>query len=300
MATALDLPPTAAPSLRTPLLIGVLCLIWGSTWVVIQGGLDSLPPFGSAAARFTLAAACMTVLGFFLARREGGERPTLRLSLALGGLNFGTSYAIVYWSETRLPSGLVSVLWGVFPLLQAAAGHVALPGERLSRTQAAGFVLGFAGLCTLFATDLAALGPGAPAAGAVLLLSPVVSAAGTTYVKKHGARTSSVLLNRNGMWIGAALLWVATLATERHAPVHLDTAAVLSVLYLAVVGTVVSFGIYFWLLRHTRANQLAVIPYVTPALALSLGVALRGEAVTAFTVAGFALILSGLLLARRR
>src|SRR5690606_25893154 len=159
---------------------------------------------------------------------------------------------IVYWSETRLPSGLVSVLWGVYPLLQAAAGHVALPGERLTRSQALGFVLGFAGLNTLFLADLDALGPGAPAAGPVLLFSPVVTAAGTTYVKRHGARTSSVLLNRNGMWIGAGLLWIAALATERDAPLEVDAAAVLSVLYLAVVGTVVSFGIYFWLLRHTR------------------------------------------------
>jgi drug/metabolite transporter (DMT)-like permease len=292
----------ASSSRPSPLAVflwtALLCVIWGSTWIVIRTGLADLPTFGSAAARFTLAAAAMTVLGVVLAGREGGERPTWRLSLALGTLNFAASYGIVYWSETRLPSGLVSVLWAVFPMLQAVAGHLFLAGERLAPTQVAGFGLGFLGVVGLFATDLRGLGAGAVPAGLVLLLSPFVSAFGTTLVKKHGARTSSVLLNRNAMWIGAGLLWLFTGLFERR-PFHWTGSAIFSLAYLSLFGTVVAFGLYFWLLRHVPANRMSVIAYVTPGVALVLGVLVADEPIGPGTLAGLAAILAGVFLVHR-
>ena len=281
------------------LLAALLCLIWGSTWVVIEGGLEDLPPFGSAALRFALAALGMSALAHLFAEREGGGPPTLGLTLVLGTLNFGVSYGIVYWSETKLPSGLVSVLWAVYPMLQAISGHFALPSERLGLAQLSGFVVGFLGVASLFLTDLRAIGPEAVASGAVLLVSPLVSAIGTTYVKKHAAGTSSLRMNRNAMWLGAAWLAAVAFATERDESMTFTRGAVFSVLYLSLCGTVVAFGLYFWLLRHVPANRLSVISYVTPAIALVLGVWLRDEPVTEFTLAGLALILLGVLLVHR-
>jgi len=292
--------PSSTPSsVRILVLTGVLCLIWGSTWVVIKGGLQDLPPFTSVAVRFALAAAGMSLLAALFSKREGGSDPAPSLSLVLGLVNFGVSYGIVYWSETRLPSGLVSVLWAVYPMLQAIAGHVSLPAERLGAGQFLGFVLGFLGVGSLFATDLRAIGSEAAGAGAILLLSPLVSALGTTYVKKHGGGTSSLKLNRNGMWIGAALLGASALLFERDAPIAWTAGAILSVLYLSIFGTVIAFGLYFWLLRHTAANRLSVISYVTPAIALALGLLFKDEPVTPFTLAGLASILAGVFLVHR-
>jgi drug/metabolite transporter (DMT)-like permease len=279
-------------------LTALLCLIWGSTWIVIQGGLADLPVFGSAAARFTLAAACMSVVGVFMARREGGAAPGWRLAVVQGSLNFAGSYALVYWSETKLPSGLVSVLWAVFPMLQAVAGHLFLPGERLAPAQFVGFVLGFAGVAGLFATDLRQLGTDAVPAGLVLLLSPLVSALGTTYVKRRGAGTSSILLNRNAMWIGAGLLWLVALAAEED-PFHWTGRALFSLGYLALFGTVIAFGLYFWLLRHVAANRMSVIAYVTPLVALLLGAWIGNEPLGAWTLAGLGAILGGVFLVHR-
>jgi drug/metabolite transporter (DMT)-like permease len=267
---------------------------------VIEGGLEDLPPFTSAAARFGVAACVMTLLAHLLAAREGGAAPSFRLAFVLGSTNFAASYGIVYWSETKLPSGLVAVLWASYPLIQAILGHHLLANERLAPRQWLGFVVGFAGVASLFATDLEAIGVGAVGAGAVLLSSPIVTAIGTTYVKKHGAGTSSLRLNRDGMWIGAIGLALAAAVGERGEPVAWTRGAILSVAYLALLGTVVTFGLYFWLLRHAAANKLAVIAYVTPAIALLLGVSLRDEPLTAFTLGGLALILAGVFLVHRQ
>jgi len=285
--------------LKVAVFTGILCLIWGSTWVVIKSGLESLPPFGSAAVRFALAAACMSVLAHLFAAREGGARPGLRLAAVLGLVNFAGSYGIVYWSETRLPSALVSVLWAVYPMIQAIVGHFFLRGERIAATQGLGFAVGFLGVGALFMTDLRSLGPEAVPAGAVLLLSPLLTALGTTFVKRNGAGTSSLRLNRDGMWIGASGLGLAALTLEGGATWTWTPAAVFSIAYLALMGTVVTFGLYFWLLRHVEANRLSVIAYVTPGVALLLGVALRDEPVGPWTLVGLGLILAGVALVHR-
>jgi drug/metabolite transporter (DMT)-like permease len=279
--------------------IALLCLIWGSTWIIIRRGLTDLPPFTSAGARFVLAAAAMTAAAHALHAREGGKRPTLRLSLVVGVCNFGLSYGIVYWSETRLPSGLSSVLWSIFPMLMAITGHLFLPGERLRARQWLGFSIGFVGVVFLFLTDIRNIGENAIPAALVMCQSPLSSAIGTTVLKRHGAGVSSVLLNRNAMWIGAALLCAAAAVFERGAQATWTGVAVASVIYLALVGTAVTFGLYFWLLRHMPAHKLSLISYVTPAIALLLGAFIGREPFTAFTAAGSALILAGVWLVVR-
>jgi drug/metabolite transporter (DMT)-like permease len=301
MQTATD----ATPALRRPApwvataCVGLLCVVWGSTWVVIREGLDDLPPLTSAAARFSLAGAAMVLLTRALRAREGGGDPPRWLWLCLGGLNFALSYGLVYFTETILDSGLVSVLWGVFPMMMAAIGHWYLPGERLRARQALGFVVGFAGLVVLFLTDVRSLGPRAVPAALLLMLSPFVSAIGTALVKRHGAASSSLALNRNGMLFGALLLAAAASLLERQAPARWSGAAVGSIVYLALVGTVSTFGVYFWLLRTIDANRLGLIAYVTPAVALTLGSLVRGEPVRSTTIGGSALILSGVVLVVR-
>jgi drug/metabolite transporter (DMT)-like permease len=281
-------------------LITLLCLIWGSTWLVIKGGLRDLPPFTSAGARFAIAALIMIVVAALLGRHEGGEKPPVWLWIVQGTTSFAMSYGIVYHTETILPSGLVSLLFGVYPMLQALAGHFFLDGEKLHSHQWVGFGAGLFGLILLFRTDLQGFGPEGIPTGLLLMLSPISVVIGTTLVKRYGGGVNSILLNRNGMFVGAALLLGAALALERDAVVSWTPAAIASVLYLAVIGTVVTFSLFFWLLRYAPAHKMALIAYVTPAIALFLGWAFAGEPVTVWTLSGAGCVLSGVLLVVHR
>lgn len=285
--------PSVNPStLLLCMVVGLLCLIWGSTWVVIAGGLEDLPPFTGAAARFGLAALVLMVIAPALARREGGGAAPLHLVLTVGTLNFGVSYGIVYWSEQHLPSGLASVVWAVFPLMMGVGGSFCLPGERLRPVQWLGMLGGFLGVGVLFATDLSVTRQ-TLVAGGVLLLSPLAATLGTLQLKRHGAEVSSALLNRGAMAVGALLLGALALATERGAAVHWTPAAVGSVVYLALAGTVMTFGLYFWAMRYAPAYLLSLIAYLTPGIALLLGSVVRRESIGAGTLGGLALILGG-------
>jgi drug/metabolite transporter (DMT)-like permease len=282
------------------LAVALLCAIWGSTWIVIKTGLRDLPVLTSAAARFSVAALAFVLIAPLLHRREGGTAPPPWLSLVMGMLNFAISYGIVYTVEAVIPSGLTSVLWAVFPMMTAMLAHVWLPGERLRGRQWLGFSVGLGGVAVLFATDLRGIGPAALAAGGLLLLSPLSSAAGQVVLKRHGKDVSATLLNRNGMLVAAVALWLVALPLERQSDAVLTGTAIASVAYLAIVGTVVSFGTYYWLLRYVSASRLSLIAYVTPAIALWLGWAVGSEPLAGSTIAGSALILLGIALALRR
>jgi drug/metabolite transporter (DMT)-like permease len=283
----------------TLLLIALLCLIWGSTWVVIAGGLDDLPPFTSAGIRFVVAFAVMCGVARILHRREGGAPPPAWLTIVTGVFNFGVSYGVVYWSETLLPSGLVSVLWAVFPMMVAFLAHRFLPGERLALSGWTGFLLGFIGVVLLFLTDVAAFGPAAVPTALLLLVSPAVCAVSNILLKRYGRDVSSVQLNRNSMFLGAVILLALAAITERDAAFRWTPFAVFSILYLAIPGTAVTFGLYFWLLRYSPAHHLSLIAYVTPAVALLLGWLFRGETVGLDTVLGSLCILGGVYLVLR-
>lgn len=280
-------------------LTALLCLVWGSTWLVIRKGLEDLPPFSSAALRFGLAAVLMAGVARLLARHEGGVRAPRWMALVQGTMNFAISYGVVYWAEQYLTSSLTSILWGIFPLLMAVCSHYGLPGERLRPVHGVGFLLGFAGVVLLCATDVRDIGPDAIVASLVLLISPVVVAIATTLIKRHGAGVGSLLLNRDGLFVGAVLLAGAAVVTERDATFAFTGRAIFSVVYLAVVGTVLTFGVYFWLLRHAPAYKLSVIPYVTPVVAVLLGAAFADEVIGATTIAAMGLILAGVLFVTR-
>src|SRR5262249_38179016 len=157
------------------------------------------------------------------------------------------------------------------------------------RRSFAGFVVGLVGVGVLFATDLRTIGTDALDKGALLLLSPLAATLGQTIVKRDGVHVSATLLNRNAMIIGAVLLWSFASIVESPLEVAWTRRALFSVGSLAGLGTVVGFGLYNWLLRWIPSNRLALIAYVTPALALWLGWAVEDEPLHMTTIAGTAL-----------
>lgn len=276
--------------------IALLCLVWSNTWWAIRRSLEDLPPLTAAAARFWLAGLVMIPVCKALRARERGTDPPTWLWLTHGLCAFALSFGVLYTCEQTVPSGIAAVVWAVFPGLMAVSGHFVL-GERLVARKVLGFALAFAGIPVLFAEDF---GTGATTSDILLLLaSPVVSAISTTLVKKFGPHHSSLVLNRNGMLTGALGLGLAAALGERDRAAHWTSAAIASVVFLAIIGSCLTFGIYYWLLRSAQATKLSLISYVTPCLALLIGWALDDGTLGAASLAGTALITLGVVLVVR-
>ncbi|MEC8652870.1 MAG: EamA family transporter [Planctomycetota bacterium] len=268
-------PERRAANLATMTLLAILCVVWSSTWWAIRVCLESQPPITSCAVRFTIAGLAMAAVTPWLRARERAPAPATWLWVVCGLTNFGVGYGVLYIAETVVPSGIAAVLWAIFPLLMAGSATLFL-GERLRRVQWSGFAVSFAGICVVFSGDLGGVDDANAGYAWLLLLSPLVAALGTTVVKKYGSDASSVVLNRNGMLVGAAMLTAWAFLSEEPMATTWTARVTMATAYLAILGTTMTFGIYFWLLRTAPASLLALINYAIPVLAM-LFAALVGD-----------------------
>jgi len=284
-------------------MFGLLCLIWGSTWLVIKVGYGGLGPFNLAAIRFAVAAAVLTAIVPLVGARWPRHRSEWTLIFWVSLLMYPGDYGLIYWAEQRIDSGLTAILFGTFPLLTMAAAHLYLPDERLTLRKLAGGVIALAGVVALFSdrvhVDASTLAP-----MAAVILAAACAAAANALVKRHGGALHTAPLNAASMLVGAVLLLGLSAVSGERAGVPHALTAWAAIGYLALVGSVVAFLIYYSLLKTWESTSLSFFAVVTPAIAVVLGAVVLGERLTRWSVAGSALILSGvsvtLLSARRR
>jgi drug/metabolite transporter (DMT)-like permease len=278
----------------------LLTLIWGTTWAAIRIGLQGIPPFSGVALRFTTAGVLLLALARPLGVRLGRGRHERTLWVVNGVLSFCISYAVVYWSEQYIPSGLAAVLFATYPLLVAAFAHLLLPGERLRRVAGLGMLLGFAGVAVIFSDDLTLLGgESVRHAALVMLVSPLVSALASVVVKRWGSDVPPLSMAAVPMLIAGVVMGGVAAAFERHRPLVFDAPSVGALLYLVVFGSAVTFTLYYWLLARVKATQVALMSYLIPIVAVAVGAVLFDEPLRPRLLLGSALVLAGVVLVGR-
>ena len=274
----------------------MLCLIWGSTWLVIKVGYGGLGPFNVAAVRFFIAGAVMAIIVAVTGARWPRGRSEWALVVVIAVLMFAGDYGAIYWSEQYIDSGLTAILFATLPLLTIAVAHVYLPGERITATKFTGTLLAFAGVIALFGDharmDVTQLWP-MLAVIAAALCAAIASVAS----KRHGAHLHPAALNAPSMLLGAIVLVVASVATGERFALPQDAATWGAVLYLALAGSVLAFLVYFSMLKTWTVTSLSFISVFTPAIALILGFIVLAERPTIWTVVGAGLIVAGVALA---
>jgi drug/metabolite transporter (DMT)-like permease len=266
-------------------------------------GLLGIPPFTGAAARFLVASVVLLAVAplFGVRLRQLARRRSERRFWAFNTLfSFVIPYTTVYWSQQWLPSGLGAVLFATFPLFVALLAHWVLPEERLGPGGVAGMVVGFGGVAVLFSEDLTHFGGtiGVVAAG-VALLGAAGSAVAEVVIKGRGKGLHPVSLTAVPMGLTALVMAGLAGLLERDAPITVTATNTGAILYLALFGSAVSFGLYFWLLSHIPATRLALMAYLIPLIATAVGVTFLDETVTGRLLLGGALILGGVWLATR-
>ena len=276
-------------------LYAVLCAIWGSTWLVIKVGYGGLGPFNVAALRFLLAGALLAPLVPLLGARWPVGRTEWTLVAVEGIVLFGGDYGLIYWAEQSLDSGLTAILFATLPLITAAMAHVFVPGERLTARKLAGTLLAFVGVVVLFADHLR-IDPGKVGPMSAVVAAAVCAAVAGIVAKRYGAALHPAALNAPAMVVGAVVLVAASLVAGDGVAFPRVASTWGAIGYLAVAGSVVTFLIYFSLLKTWSVTSLSFISVFTPAVALLLGALLLGEPLTLITIAGAAMILAGVVM----
>ena len=278
------------------LLFALICLIWGSTWVVIKIGLEGMPPFLGAGLRFLLATLLVSLVLAARRKRLRLTRDDKVCVLSLGLLVFWIDYAAVYWAELRISSGLTAIIFSTMPLMASLLSAYWTRSETLTGRKVAGIVVGILGTALLFWPHehlgyqqtlgmLAALG--GCLSGTINLVT----------MKKYGHNSDPFVLNFFGMGLGTACLLVMSAALEDWHSVVWTQSNVLAILYLSVFGSVIAFSSYYYLIKKMDATIVSLSTLIIPIVALILGRAFLGEMVTPLAVAGIVTILAGVAIA---
>jgi drug/metabolite transporter (DMT)-like permease len=277
----------------------LLCLIWGSTWLAIKLGLTGTPPFYGASIRFVIAVTLLTVISRVMkARFPVGMRNWLRLGHP-GLYMYGVSYACVYYGETQINSSLTAILFGSFPLFVALLSSRFLKQEPIRPIAWLGLFLGFGGV-VLISYDSLQVSPEMFFGSVVVLVGSLASAVGLMVHQRTCGTANIYTAATVQMGVGGLALIVMALLTESISDVHLTRTVIGATLYLAMFGSVVAFLGYYWLLKRMSAVAVALMTFVTPLVAILLGVCLYHESLSTLVLIGGACIMGSVALVVRK
>jgi drug/metabolite transporter (DMT)-like permease len=293
----------AVPPKKIALLaaFAALYIIWGSTYLGIRFAIETIPPLLMAGTRFLLAGMIMHVI----ARWQGAPRASLaewRSSLIVGACLLLGGNGGVTLAEQYVSSGLASVMVATVPIFIALLAWAMGTAPKPSGIVWLGLAGGLAGVGILVgpALHFAPNETNHPGIGMLILLcSSFLWSAGSIYSTKARTASSPFLAASQQMLCGGALLTLAAVVTGEHHRFDASRLSLLSVgsfAYLVVIGAVVGFTAYIWLLRHCNPAKVATYAYVNPIVAVVLGALFAGETLTARALLAAGLIIGSVAL----
>ncbi len=291
------------------LALGIVYVVWGSTYLAIRFAIRTIPPFLMASTRFVVAGAVL----FVFASRRGGKDGADGVADPIGWRQVGSAALVgtlllaggnggVVWAERHVSTGIVALLIATVPLWMLAIGAPWF-GRRAGRREVAGLVVGFLGLVLLI--GMPGGGRPDPAGLAVVVGSALCWATGSVLASRLPLPKRVLLGTSIEMLAGGLVLAIVGLATGEAGQVHPSAFSVSSILglaYLIVFGSLIAFTAYQWLLQNVRITLVSTYAYVNPVVAVLLGVAFLSERLTLRTFVAGAVILGsvGLIVSAQR
>jgi drug/metabolite transporter (DMT)-like permease len=293
------------PSQRNKLAIAaayvVLCVVWSSTWLAIKVGLRDLPPISFVAIRFLIAIAVLVCVSIGRARLLPIRRSDYLLLCFTGLLMFGLNYPLLFWGEKYVSSGLAAVLQATIPIFGMLFAHWLLPEEPMRWQRLGGALLALTGVGLICGRLLDRGGVLAFWGG----LGIVIGAAGAAYsnvlLKRRALELAPAMIAAWQMFFGIIpLIGIGLVFEGNPARFHWGAMSIFCLLYLAVIGSALTFLLLYWLLPRMTVTNLQTISLITPPGAVVLGWFLGGETFSAGSLLGACFVLAGIWIIFRK
>ena len=215
----------------------------------------------------------------------------------MGIFSFILPFGLVYWGEQFIPSGLASVLFAVYPFFVALFTRVFIPEEKIGVIKIIGMIFGFGGIVIIFSQNIFTVGIDYFWGMVAVLASGLLQSTIAVAIKKYGQHLHSLSMNLIPMAIAGAGMLLLGVFFENTSSLKFDTKAIASVLYLGIIGSVVTFTAYYWLLKRINIILLSLTAFITPIIALLIGWVFLDETLMPNQIFGSFFVLTGLLIA---
>lgn len=271
-------------------------LIWSTTPLAIKWSALGMGSSFAVLSRM-LVGALLCVALLVLLRVRFPLHSKAWLSYVASGLSMFGAMALTYWSAQYVSSGMISVLFGLSPLITSLGAALWLKEEAITPSKLGGMLLGVLGLALVFRGGLG-LGHSAALGVAALLIAVMVQSLGLVWIKRIGDDSPPLATTLGSLLVALPLFFAAWWLADGHLPAAWPERALAATAYLGVFGSVLGFALYYYMIKHMEAGHIALITLVTPVLALLLGHGLNDEAVLPQVWFGTASIILGLCLHR--
>jgi drug/metabolite transporter (DMT)-like permease len=266
-------------------------LIWSTTPLAIQwSGHDVGFQFG-VAARMLIGLIALSVV-LRLMKIEFPWHRRARIVYLITGLTLYVSMSFVYWAAQHIPSGWISVVFGLSPIVTSVMASLILKDARLSGARLSGMALGLIGLAVVFIESIS-ISSTAILAVSATFISAATQSLGAVLLKQQKPDCHPIAITAGSIVI-ALPLFLLNCVLAGGWPEIITLKSTLAILYLALIGSAIGFPIYFYLLKKLNPERVAIITLITPVTALLLGSFFNGEIISHKVWVGTAMILTGL------
>jgi len=263
----------------------------------VKLGLETVPPFLSLGIRFFIASIILGLVILVKRLHVPTDKNFWKLVLILCSTSFTIPFVLIYWAQIQVNSGLASVLFATFPLWVAILSHFFLPNEGITSQRVVGIVLGFVGVVVIFKNAFSDVSSVTFLGMSAIIIGAIIQAFGLIALRHFGKQIHPVMLNFWPMLLSTVILFAFSFGTEDYSAVLFDMKAVGSLVYLSIFCTVVTFVIYFWLIKHIEAVILSLSAFITPVIAVFIAVIMMGEGFTSTAYIGSTIVLIGVAIA---
>src|SRR5256886_690795 len=278
-----------------------LCVVWSSTWLVIKIGLRDLPPISYAGIRFLVAIIVLFIVSagrVSLLPRRGFDYLLLAFT---GVLMFAVNYGLLFWGELHVSSGLAAVLQATIPMFGMLFAHLMLPDEPLQLPKLLGALVALGGVAMICERLLGFNGLMAFWGGLGIIFGAAGAAFSNVLLKARVIQLAPAMIAAWQMIFGAAPLLVTGFLVEGNpARFHWSAVSIFCLLYLAVIGSALTFLLLYWLLPRMTVANLQANSLITPPGAVALGWAIGGEKFSLWSLLGACFVLAGVWMIFRR
>jgi len=278
-----------------------LCVVWSSTWLVIKIGLRDLPPISYAAIRFVLAVIVLLAVSTGRVRLLPQRASDYVVLVFTGVLMFAVNYGLLFWGELHVSSGLAAVLQATIPIFGMVFAHLMLPDEPLRLQKLVGALLALGGVTIICERLLGFNGLMAFWGGLGIVFGAAGAAFSNVLLKARVIQLAPAMIAAWQMIFGVVPLLVTGFVAEGN-PLrfHWSGLSIFCLLYLAVIGSALTFLLLYWLLPRMTVANLQAISLITPPGAVALGWAIGGEKFSLWSLLGACFVLAGVWMIFRR
>ncbi|MGZ5055299.1 MAG: DMT family transporter [Methylobacter sp.] len=280
--------------MRIPLAYISIVLLWATTPLAIKWSGEGPGYLFGVTGRMVIGTACILLMLALSGQRLAWHSKALQTYLAVAVQIYG-SMLVVYWAAQFIPSGWISVIFGLLPLMTALLAAIWLGERSLTLGNLLAYIMGISGLWIMFSSALQ-LGHNAAPGIFGVLISTFLQAVSSVWVKRIDAGIPALSQVTGGLLLSLPIYLITWAEFDGHWPTEISFVSMASIVYLGAIATTVGFVLYYYLLIHQSATKVALVTLISPIMALLLGHAVNNEPLTMKVATGTSLILGALLM----